>query len=141
MQDERKRCCLRMTSGYGRGNTFLMINRFCFYESSLSDPQYGFLRWYAIPCGSWGIPGEDHFSDQSHTLYLCYEEVLRDENETIHNLYGKCIRDNLHSIWAGQELYVPGNTREMFCSILEKNMRPVYDSARRQGYEEWKIRE
>lgn len=24
-----------------------------------------------------------------------------------------------------------------FCHILEKNMQPVYDSARRQGYEIW----
>ena len=81
-------------------------------------------------------PYFERFAGNQYLLYgLLYE------NETIHNLYGKCIRDNLHSIWAGQELYVPGNTREMFCSILEKNMRPVYDSARRQGYEEWKIRE
>ena len=50
-----------------------------------------------------------------------------------------CWRDNLHSIWAGQELYRPGNTREIFSSILQSNMRPVYDSARRQGYEIWKV--
>lgn len=27
----------------------------------------------------------------------------------------------------------------MFYGILEKNMRPVYDSARRQGYEVWTL--
>lgn len=46
-------------------------------------------------------------------------------------------RDNLHSIWAGQELYRKGNTQEEFYNILQKNMQPVYDSARRQGYEIW----
>ena len=69
--------------------------------------------------------------------YVMYE--LIQEYPGIHKLYEGCFRDNLHSIWAGQELYRPGNTRETFESILEKNMLPVYDSARRQGYEIWKI--
>lgn len=30
-----------------------------------------------------------------------------------------------------------GNSEEEFMNILEKNMQPVYDSARRQGYEVW----
>lgn len=30
-----------------------------------------------------------------------------------------------------------GNSREQFYNILQKNMQPVYDSARRQGYEVW----
>ena len=59
------------------------------------------------------------------------------EKEELHKRFEACYRDNLHSIWAGQELYRPGNTREEFCNILWKNMRPVYDSARRQGYEVW----
>ena len=36
-----------------------------------------------------------------------------------------------------EELYRKGNSKEMFYNILEKNMTPVYDSARRQGYEIW----
>lgn len=55
----------------------------------------------------------------------------------IHKLFEACYKDNLHSIWAGQELYRPGNTKEEFLNILQKNMQPVYDSARRQGYEIW----
>ena len=57
----------------------------------------------------------------------------------IHKLYEQCWRDNLHSIWAGQELYRDGNSEETFAAILGKNMRPVYDSAKRQGYEVWMI--
>ena len=53
--------------------------------------------------------------------------------------YYTCYRDNLHSIWASQELYRKGNSREEFYGILERNMRPVYDSARRQGYEVWML--
>ena len=59
------------------------------------------------------------------------------EKEELHKRFEACYRDNLHSIWAGQELYRPGNSKEEFYNILQKNMQPVYDSARRQGYEIW----
>ena len=68
--------------------------------------------------------------------FLLYESIQT--SPQIRHLYEGCYRDNLHSIWAGQELYRPGNTREDFYGILQKNMQPVYDSARRQGYEIWK---
>ena len=67
--------------------------------------------------------------------YIMYGLVQ--EKPGIRKLYEKCYRDNLHSIWASQELYRKGNSREEFCGILERNMRPVYDSARRQGSEVW----
>lgn len=67
--------------------------------------------------------------------YILYQ--LIQEKSEIHKLYEACWRDNLHSIWAGQELYRPGNSKEEFDNILAKNMRPVYDSAVRQGYEIW----
>ncbi len=67
--------------------------------------------------------------------YLLYGFIH--DNGGIHKLFEACYRDNLHSIWAGQELYRKGNSKEEFFGILEKNMQPVYDSARRQGYEIW----
>ena len=67
--------------------------------------------------------------------YLLYGFVH--SNASIRKLFEACYRDNLHSIWAGQELYRKGNTKEEFYNILQKNMQPVYDSARRQGYEIW----
>ena len=79
-------------------------------------------------------PFYQRFSDNQYTLY----QMIHDK-PVIHKLYEQCWRDNLHSIWAGQELYRPGNTKEVFDNILKKNMRPIYDSARRQGYEIWKI--
>ena len=75
------------------------------------------------------------FSDNQFLLYQ-----LIHEKPGIHKLYEGCWRDNLHSIWAGQELYRPGNSKEMFREILKKNMQPVYDSARRQGYEIWQVK-
>ena len=67
--------------------------------------------------------------------YLMYEMI--NERPDLHKRFEACYRDNLHSIWAGQELYRKGNSREVFYNILERNMMPVYDSARRQGYEIW----
>ena len=75
------------------------------------------------------------FSSFAENQYVMYS--LMQEQPAIHKLYEGCWRDNLHSIWAGQELYRPGNDKEEFRNILEKNMRPVYDSAKRQGYEVW----
>ena len=67
--------------------------------------------------------------------FLLYEAIHGDEG--IYELYTKCYKDNLHSIWANQELYKKGNSRTEFCNILDKNMRPIYDSAKRQGYDVW----
>ena len=80
---------------------------------------------------------DDYFSVFAQNQYLMYKLVY--EKEQLYRRFEKCYRDNLHSIWASQELYRKGDTKEMFYNTLEKNMRPVYDSARRQGYEIWKI--
>ena len=77
-------------------------------------------------------PFFSRFAENQYIMYSLIQEL-----PGIHKLYDSCWRDNLHSIWAGQELYRPGNSREVFDNILEKNMRPVYDSAMRQGYEVW----
>ena len=77
------------------------------------------------------------FSRFAENQYVLYGMIH--ERPEIHKLYEACWRDNLHSIWAGQELYRPGNSKDAFDTILAKNMRPVYDSAMRQGYEVWKI--
>lgn len=75
------------------------------------------------------------FKNFAINQYTMYE--LIHEKPGLRKLYEACYRDNLHSIWASQELYRKGNSREEFYGILERNMRPVYDSAKRQGYEIW----
>ena len=82
------------------------------------------------------LPKWDPFFERfARNQYMMYEMIHAKEG--IHRLFESCYRDNLHSIWAGQELYRKGNDKEEFCRILCKNMEPVYDSARRQGYEIW----
>ncbi|MCR4941074.1 MAG: hypothetical protein K5930_13395 [Treponemataceae bacterium] len=75
------------------------------------------------------------FTRFAENQYIMYS--LIHDKPGIHKLFEACYRDNLHSIWAGQELYRKGNSQEEFYNILQKNMQPVYDSARRQGYEVW----
>lgn len=74
------------------------------------------------------------FADNQYLLYIT---MLNKPG--IYRLYEACYRDNLHSIWANQELYRAGNSEDEFHGILEKNMRPIYDSAKRQGYEIWNL--
>ena len=82
------------------------------------------------------LPKWDPFFERfAYNQFLMYEFIHK--RKEIHKLFEACFRDNLHSIWAGQELYRPDNSREEFYNILQKNMRPVYDSAKRQGYEVW----
>lgn len=80
---------------------------------------------------------EPFFGKFAYNQYMLYGFIH--EKPEIHKLFESCYRDNLHSIWAGQELYRKGNTKEEFFNILSKNMRPTYDSARRQGYEIWNM--
>lgn len=70
--------------------------------------------------------------------YIMYRMIH--EKDGIRKLFHACYKDNLHSIWANRELYQSGNSDTEFYGILEKNMRPVYDSARRQGYDVWEKR-
>ena len=82
------------------------------------------------------LPRWDPFFDRfASNQYILYGFIH--EKPEIHKSFEACYRDNLHSIWAGQELYRKGNDRQTFYNILQKNMQPVYDSARRQGYEVW----
>ena len=78
---------------------------------------------------------DPYFERFASNQFVMYE--LINQKPGLHKLFEGCYRDNLHSIWAGQELYRPGNSKEQFYGILQKNMQPVYDSARRQGYEIW----
>jgi len=77
------------------------------------------------------------FAKFANNQFIMYEMIHDESLPEIHKKYEACFRDNLHSIWADRELYRKGNTRDEFYGILEKNMRPVYDSARRQGYQVW----
>ena len=77
------------------------------------------------------------FHARHHNQYLMYQLVNDESKPEIRRLFEGCFRDNLCSIWANQELYRKKNSKDEFYGILEKNMQPVYDSAKRQGYQVW----
>ena len=72
------------------------------------------------------------FADNQYIMYECIHEEDR-----IMDIFKTIYKDNLHSLWAIQDLYRAGNSKDTFQAILEKNMKPIYDSAERQGYEVW----
>ena len=78
---------------------------------------------------------EAYFLRFAENQYIMYE--MKQKYEKIRTLFENCYKDNMYSMWASQELYRDGNSQEEFRNILDKNMRPVYDSARRQGYKIW----
>lgn len=80
---------------------------------------------------------EDYFGQFANNQFMMYEMIF--EKPELLKLYKQCYKDNLHSIWAIQELYRKGNSADEFRNILDKNMHPVYDSARRQGYDIWNV--
>lgn len=82
---------------------------------------------------------DPYFERFAQNQYMMY--CLIHKKPGIRKLYEACYRDNLHSLWASQELYREGNSQIEFYNILEKNMQPIYDSARRQGYAIWNNRE
>lgn len=87
-----------------------------------------------------GLPKWDkYYPPFLHNQYQLYKEIQK--NDVIHTLFGDCRRDNLNSLWASEELYLAGNSQEQFANILERNLKPVYDNARLQGYELWQIGE
>lgn len=93
-------------------------------DSSLNSSKSNYLPQWS--------PFFDRFAQNQYILYSLIHSSSR-----IHHLYDDCFHDNLHSIWAAQELYCAGNTEEQFKNILQQNMQPVYHSARRQGYAVW----
>ena len=80
---------------------------------------------------------ERFFGGFAKNQFIMYSLVCK--NDHIHSLFDKCYKDNLHSIWAQQELYRLSNDEITFKEVLSKNMRPVYDSAQRQGYSLWRF--
>lgn len=51
-------------------------------------------------------------------------EMIQNKPE-LHKKFESYYRDDLHSIWAIQELYRSGNSRGRFFHILKENMKPV----------------
>ena len=58
-------------------------------------------------------------------------------HEKLAHLFGECQRDNLNALWSLEELYIKNIERDRFVRILEDRLKPIYDSAKTQGYGIW----
>lgn len=83
------------------------------------------------------LPQWKYFELFAKNQYMMYESAK--SSEKIMDKFKKCQRDNLVMPWSMEELYIAENDREAFIKVLEEKLHPVYDSARIQGYETWRM--
>lgn len=88
---------------------------------------------------SWNEFFEPFARYQFYLYGLIFPEKPTVGSETLVKKFNKCRRNNLNAIWATETLYIPGNSNVQFINILEHNMKPIYEAARLQGYDTWKI--
>ena len=88
-------------------------------------------------------PWDEFFKPFAKYQFYLYGLIFPKESSTeslaLFKKFDKCRRNNLNAIWAAETLYIPGNSTEQFVSILEHNMKPIYEAARLQGYDTWKM--
>ena len=87
----------------------------------------------------WDVFFEPFAKYQFYLYGLIFPKENSKQSELLHEKFNKCRRNNLNAIWASESLYIPGNSVIQFVSILEHNMRPIYDAARLLGYDTWRI--
>lgn len=80
------------------------------------------------------------FARYQFYLYgLIFPKETSRGSEILVKKFNKCRRNNLNAIWAAETLYIPGNSNIQFMNILDHNLKPIYEAARLQGYDTWKI--
>lgn len=68
--------------------------------------------------------------------YSLYELIFT--NDIMRDKFESCKSNHLNALWAVENLYIPGNSKSRFSSILEHNLKPIYESAELQGFTEWR---
>ena len=81
----------------------------------------------------------DSSKEQRRTLDEWYKLVTHVDCQVklTSRLWNIFYRLHIYSIWVNK----PNNSIEKLEKFLEKNMSPIYDSARRQGFELWNLGE
>lgn len=60
---------------------------------------------------------------------------MRFSNAIMRKKFEACKTQNLNALWAIENLYVPGKSKEQLRNNLEHHMRPIYESV--QEYNLW----
>ena len=92
------------------------------------------------------LPSWDEFYEPfAHYQYYLYNLVfpkdISKKSTVLIEKFEKCRKNNVNAIWASDTLYIPGNSENQFMNILGHNLKPIYEAARLQGYDIWKINE
>lgn len=85
---------------------------------------------------------ERFFGDFAKYQFYFYRQIFIEhskENSILRSKFEKCRQHNLNAIWAAECLYIPQNSEEKFINILEHNLKPIYDAAKLQGYDLWRM--
>lgn len=77
-----------------------------------------------------------YFQKLCETEYRSYEMVW--QYEALHTEYEKCLKDYINSDEVRFRLYRKGIVKTEFFGRLEEIISPVYQSARNQGFENWR---
>lgn len=80
------------------------------------------------------------FAKYQYYLYsLIFPSDPNKKSPVLIDRFEKCRKNNVNAIWASESLYIAGNSDTQFMSILDHNLRPIYEAAQLQGYDTWKI--
>lgn len=78
---------------------------------------------------------DKYFPAFAENQYMLYDLIW--SYPQLEKKFRECQKDNIAALWANEELYREGNTITEFRTILDKNMHPIYDAARVQGFGIW----
>ncbi len=76
-----------------------------------------------------------YFKGFARNQFLLNQMIYK--NEKLAHLFRECKRDNLSSVWSVEELYIDNIEQAHFFHVLEERLKPIYESARTQGYRVW----
>ena len=79
------------------------------------------------------LPNWDkYFKELVNFEYAVYKETL--SVDKLMGNFNKCIKKNVNSEKALTSLYVPNNSKEQFCNVLEELVKPSYFAAKNMGF-------
>lgn len=80
------------------------------------------------------------FAKYQYYLYsLIFPSDTSKKSPVLIDRFEKCRKNNVNAIWASESLYIAGYSDTQFMSILDHNLKPIYEAAQLQGYDTWKM--
>lgn len=84
------------------------------------------------------LPDWDAYFERFAQNQFVLNEMIY-QYEKLAHFFEACQRDNLNALWSMEELYIKNIKKDRFVRVLEGRLKPIYDSARTQGYRIWSV--